>query len=120
MLAVGYSASSLEALEREIKQRTDRTAARQECVKDKSDWTQSYKTWREWAEIEELKAKAEETKSRAQAVKKRQQALGGCDHDHSAERKVFEMPFEQKIKESYEFRECGNAWFLEGMGILCV
>lgn len=109
----------MEALEAEIKERTSRNEALRDEAKDKSDWTQSYKTWGEWAEIEELKAKAEEAKVKNDALKQRQQALGGCNHDHSAERKVFEMPFEQKIKESYEFREYGNAWFLEGNYNLC-
>jgi hypothetical protein len=33
--------------------------------------------------------------------------MGGCNHDHSAERRVYELPHKEKVKEITDYKEQG-------------
>mmetsp|Transcript_8890 Transcript_8890/g.14447 ORF Transcript_8890/g.14447 Transcript_8890/m.14447 type:complete len:322 (+) Transcript_8890:570-1535(+) len=77
------------------------------------DWAKSYETWDDWIE-EEVYQEKQLLKKEKEARMIDQRPVGGCSHDHSAEREIMEKSTKQKIQECNEFRQQGNAWFLEG------
>ena len=46
--------------------------------------------------------------------------LGGCNHDHSAEQALFDMPMARKLARMEEFKRDGNAAFQSGDARLAV
>jgi len=77
------------------------------------DWAAKYKQFDDWAEEEAYQEKVRQEKQKQEVEKQRQQ-IGGCSHDHSAERKLMDTSTEEKIKQCEGFRTHGNAWFEEG------
>ena len=76
-----------------------------------ADWTEAYRKWDEWEDPDEIAARekaAEERRKRA--------ARGGtaCNHDHSAERAVYEMDWSERLDACRNFQSKGNAFFKEG------
>ncbi|CAN0321519.1 unnamed protein product, partial [Ectocarpus fasciculatus] len=74
-------------------------------------WTHTYDKWDGWQDPEELAKKREEEENRAKSYRENHMA---CAHDRSAERKVMEMPIEEKISACRDFKQRGNLFHAEG------
>lgn len=77
------------------------------------DWTRAYGRWEAWEDPEELARREHEARERSER-KRRQAAMGGCDHDHSAEQRLMDMTTAEKQAACDEFRRLGNAFFAQG------
>mmetsp|Transcript_583 Transcript_583/g.681 ORF Transcript_583/g.681 Transcript_583/m.681 type:complete len:266 (+) Transcript_583:38-835(+) len=82
-------------------------------LKNEYDWTRTYSHWSTWAEEEEMKEKIDQIQKKEEAARNRQK-IGGCSHNHSAERELVNKTTQTKLEECREFRTFGNAWFEEG------
>eukprot|EP00752_Nemacystus_decipiens_P012442 g11023.t1 len=74
-------------------------------------WTHTYDKWDGWQDPDEVAKKREEEEKRAKSYRDNHMA---CAHDRSAERKVMEMPIEEKIVACRDFRRKGNLFHKEG------
>ncbi|CAN0068952.1 unnamed protein product [Ectocarpus sp. 6 AP-2014] len=79
--------------------------------RDAPHWTHTYDKWDGWEDPDELAKKREEEEKRAKSYRENHMA---CAHDRSAERKVMEMPIEEKISACRDFRQRGNLFHAEG------
>ena len=81
----------------------------QETVASKPhDWTSVYK------KFENFKDEDDEDGQKKKDVKPRDMnPMAGCNHDHSAERAIWELSWEDKLKSCRDFREEGNYFFRE-------
>ena len=80
---------------------------------NRADWTETYRHWDDWEDPEEL---AEELATKQAREKKRREGRAGtsCNHDHSAERAVFEMEWGDRLLACRDFQNEGNMFFREG------
>lgn len=100
-------------LEAKRKARAARAARAEREAGDTGDWTQVYRQWDDFedpAEIAAEEAEAKRKKERANAGR----GMSACDHDHSAERRVFEMSWDERMDTCAAFRDEGNMFFHEG------
>jgi tetratricopeptide (TPR) repeat protein len=83
---------------------------------DKSDWTRSYAFWSDWEDAEELRHEKDREEERFRKMVAEQQAdFLGHSHDHSEERKFFELPEPEKMSYCERHRIQGNYLFKEGV-----
>eukprot|EP00904_Undaria_pinnatifida_P007966 jgi/Undpi1/429/HiC_scaffold_1.g00425.m1 len=74
-------------------------------------WTHTYEKWDGWKDPDESAKKRDEE---AKRLKNYRENTMSCAHDRSAERKVMEMPIEEKLEACREFRQKGNLFHEEG------
>lgn len=80
------------------------------------DWTKAYQNWNEWDHVESLNEKvAIETEKVSTLSKKVDAAMHSHSHDHSEERKIFEMNEVDKKSYCEVHRAKGNYLFHEGL-----
>ena len=75
------------------------------------DWTNVYKKFENLI-VEEDEEK-EKKKSQSESNNGMMNPMAGCNHDHSAERAIWEMSWDDKLKACSDFREEGNYFFRE-------
>lgn len=78
------------------------------------DWTNSYKKWEGWADMEDLLVSKEATEAHMESLYDKKDALGHL-HDHSKEREFFSLPEPEKVRKCEQYRDLGNYLFHEGM-----
>lgn len=79
----------------------------------KWDWASSYQSWHAWDDVEELRAQKASHEERLHSLQTRPDILGHF-HDHSEERKVFELPEADKERHCERHRALGHALYEEG------
>ena len=72
------------------------------------DWTQTYRKFEDFEDPED--AETDKKKRERSDVNR---SMTGCSHDHSAERAIWEMPWNQKMEACRNFRAEGNYYFRE-------
>ena len=77
------------------------------------DWTDTYRKWDGYVDEDELRTAKEKQAEMATAASRRSQ-MGGCSHDHSAERRLMDMSTDEKLEGCERFRAEGAEWFAEG------
>ena len=85
------AASETEELAKR-RRRAEASAARLAAVDKESkrkDWTANYRAWDEWEDPEEVEELERAAQAKSESAAKRAQ-YGGCSHDHSAERAVYD------------------------------
>jgi tetratricopeptide (TPR) repeat protein len=75
------------------------------------DWSASYRKFDAWDEPCQDEENARREKQKKEEERARQPLA--CNHDHSAERKIWEMPWPKKMESIFDFRTEGNYFFRE-------
>jgi tetratricopeptide (TPR) repeat protein len=78
------------------------------------DWTATYKQWNEWEDVDELKEDLD-TKSEQLDGLTNRPSFRDHRHEHSEERRIFELPEHEKIETCERHRMLGNFLFREGL-----
>jgi tetratricopeptide (TPR) repeat protein len=86
---------------------------RQAAAQGNAGWAHKYQALADVAAEEEYAERARAASERRVAEEARR-VVGGCNHDHRAERELFELSTEDKLAGCARFREEGAAWFDEG------
>jgi tetratricopeptide (TPR) repeat protein len=81
------------------------------------EWTASYEKWDRWNTVERLEEASVEEKERLQSLRARSDSSSTFSHmhDHTEERKIFEMPETDKVQYCEAHRAKGNYLFHEGL-----
>jgi|EP01033_Poteriospumella_lacustris_P001524 tetratricopeptide (TPR) repeat protein len=120
------NSSKIEEVERRLKDINEKIQLQQQKQREASagsssslggqrpDWTNSYKVWQDWVDVDELERKREATESQIENLYNQKDVLGHV-HDHSEERKFFHLPEEEKIRKCEQYKILGNYLFEEGM-----
>ena len=99
--------------ERERERRRGGEKAEQGASAAAADWTSTYRQWEDWEDPDELAEQAAREKQ-----EKNKPGRGGagtaCNHDHSAERAVYEMGWGARLAACRGFQTEGNMFFREG------
>lgn len=77
------------------------------------DWSSSYQKFADWEDVEDLREQKLMQEARVTTVMERNTNMGHY-HDHSEERKLFEMPEQDKMLFCERRRLLGNALYEEG------
>jgi tetratricopeptide (TPR) repeat protein len=77
------------------------------------DWTDSYKQWSAWEDMEELQAKKKFEENRLESLIEKQNVMQHY-HDHSKEKEFFDLPEEIKMQKCEDYRTLGNYLFEQG------
>ena len=77
-----------------------------------TDWTTTYRHFDDWEDPEELAAEAAALAKKRKEKSERQPT--SCNHDHTEERKVYEMEWGERLLQCQEFQCEGNAFYSEG------
>jgi len=77
------------------------------------DWASSYQRFAAWEDVDDLREKKTSEEARLKTVMERQTNPGHY-HDHTEERKLFDLPEEAKMALCERHRLLGNALFEEG------
>ena len=83
---------------------------------ESSDWTKTYKKWNKIQHIENIKTDLGKNQKKLEMMKqkKNRHHVPCCgSHNRKDERKVAEMPLEEKLKEMRRFRGEGNTFYGE-------
>lgn len=80
----------------------------------RGDWTSIYAQWSSWEDVEELSNLKEKEEARMTEILERPSFMGHY-HDHSEERKFFELPESSKMSLCERHRQVGNHLFEEGL-----
>lgn len=78
------------------------------------DWTKVYTYWKDWDDVEELKETKAKEEENLRELSNRPDFMGHY-HDHSEERKIFELPEDEKLALCERHRALGNHLYLEGL-----
>jgi len=78
------------------------------------DWTHVYRKWDEWEDIEGLHESLTNEKEMVMSLSERPSYMNHR-HEHSEERRIFELPEPEKLKECEQHRLLGNYLFREGL-----
>lgn len=83
---------------------------------DKSTpWTRNYERWDMWEDTDELEKSLDADKQQQNNLLQSARSMTGCgSHDRSAEKRVYELPPADRLREMKAFREMGNAYYDEG------
>ena len=81
---------------------------------ESESWSKNYERWNDWMEVEDHQQAMEKRRKDKDNKERRERAMGGCNHDHSAERELMEKSTQVKINECWKFKNHGNSWFQEG------
>ena len=85
-----------------------------------ADWTQTYQHWEDWEDPDELAEQEAAREAREKKDAERRKNGGtACNHDHSAERAVYEMEWSARIAACRAFQTEGNMFFREGQYVCC-
>jgi tetratricopeptide (TPR) repeat protein len=76
------------------------------------DWTTTYRYFDDWEDPEELAAEAVAARKRREDRNSRQPT--SCNHNHTEERKIYEMDWDERLLKCREFQREGNAFYTEG------
>ena len=107
----------------EAKRRVEEAAAEEFAVQNKqdklpprgeSDWTEAYKYWDGWADLDDISEKRKTEQSKLEEIMSRPDFMGHY-HDHSEERKFFEKAESEKMDFCERHRCIGNYLYTEGM-----
>jgi len=79
-----------------------------------ADWTKSYKKWDSWNKVETFGEEVEENRNAVEGLSKKVSSFSHS-HDHSEERKIFELPEQEKLSYCERHRAKGNYLFHEGI-----
>jgi len=83
-------------------------------AQDSTDWTTTYKKWDLWEDKEEIKQSITAEKEREDNMMKSHRSMIGCGSaDRSAERRVAELGFNERVVEMETFKNQGNHYFEE-------
>ena len=77
------------------------------------DWASSYQKFSAWEDVEDLRDLKSSEEARMRTIMERGTNLGHY-HDHDEERKVFELPENEKMSICERHRLLGNALYQEG------
>mmetsp|Transcript_11421 Transcript_11421/g.20770 ORF Transcript_11421/g.20770 Transcript_11421/m.20770 type:complete len:520 (-) Transcript_11421:21-1580(-) len=78
-------------------------------------WTRNYERWDMWEDADELQASLDKDKESQNSLLQSARSMTGCSsHDRSAEKRVYELPPADRLREMKSFREIGNAYYNEG------
>lgn len=80
------------------------------------DWTNSYSTWSDWEDIDDLQYAKNSEENRLTTILDKKETLGHY-HDHSKEREFFKQSEVEKLKACERNRLLGNVLFKEGIFI---
>ncbi len=80
----------------------------------KADWTSTYRHWEDWEDPDELAEQAAVERKKQEKAKARRGAGTACNHDHSAERAVYEMGWSARLSACRGYQTEGNMFFREG------
>lgn len=101
---------------KEITEKITKVTEREDSVpQDRGDWTNIYRKWGDWEDIEELTAKKALEEGKIETISTRTTDCLGHTHDHSKERLFYESSEETKFKECEKHRAMGNYLFKEGL-----
>ena len=87
-------------------------AAAATTTTNSADWTTTYRHFDDWEDPEELAAEAAALAKKRKDRRERQPT--SCNHDHTEERKVYEMEWDERLLQCQEFQCEGNAFYSEG------
>ena len=76
-------------------------------IPDKTDWAARYSYWSAWEDVDELEETLEIERNKINNLKNADSFMGH-NHDHSEERKIFEMNEVDKIKYCEKYRLIGK------------
>ena len=79
------------------------------------EWSLSYKRWDYWNKVESLTDHVQSEEKKLENLHIKSETSFTHLHDHSEERKIFELPEEEKIKLCEKYRAKGNYLFYEGV-----
>lgn len=85
-------------------------------LKDKipiQDWAARYDMWSSWEDIEELNETLDTEKTKLDTLKEGSSFMGHY-HDHAEERRIFDLPEDQKIQHCERYRLLGNYLTTQG------
>lgn len=105
------TAGKIEKLTQKLSD-VDKTAG----AKDKipiQDWAARYDMWSSWEDIEELHETLDTEKSKLDTLKEGSSFMGHY-HDHAEERRIFDLPEDQKIEHCERYRLLGNYLTIQG------
>lgn len=116
------NSKQIEEVERRLREINEKIQLQQKKQQESSsipggqrpDWTNSYKVWQDWVDIDELERTKEAAESQIENLYNQKDVLGHV-HDHSEERKFFHLPEEEKIAKCEQYKTLGNYLFEEGM-----
>lgn len=78
------------------------------------DWTAVYRQWDAWTDVEELEEDLEKSREELSSIENRP-SFKSHRHEHSEERRIFEMAEHEKIETCEKHRRLGNFLFREGI-----
>lgn len=112
---LSLAVSRAERKEDAMKNMTKEKEENNEEMKNSSSWTECYKYWSEWEDVEELRGQVKQEESRLESlVEHEMNPMGHC-HSHSEERKMFELPEKEKMEFCERHRLLGNYLYREGI-----
>lgn len=98
----------------EITNKITKVTEKEKRILDPGDWTNVYKKWTDWEDIEELQSSKVIEEDKINQISNKTDCLGHA-HDHSKEREFFEQSEEIKLQECEKYRAMGNYLFKEGL-----
>jgi tetratricopeptide (TPR) repeat protein len=105
------------AKERLSKAGSDVPSSSSSIAQPTEDWTSAYEKWERWNTVEALSDVARSEEDRVSSLERRAKSASTFSHmhDHSEERKIFEMPEEDKMQFCEAHRAKGNYLVHEGL-----
>jgi hypothetical protein len=105
--------TKIDKINERIQTSSDRQATSKSS--DPKDWTRSYEFWSRYDDVEDLQDKKSVAETQLGTLLDQAPGLMDHYHDHSDERKIFELPEPEKLTICAHHREMGNFLFDEGL-----
>jgi len=121
--------STFDAIQKEVLSLESTITSRERCIEkqlqrefrsSRNDWTETYRKWDEWEDVEELEANIFTAKRKIDKIKKRRDKSKSNCHpgyccsskNRSKERRVAQMSTKERLKKMISFRkDVGNKCF---------